>query len=384
MKWLLVCCVGVMVGCSSTPGIREKDAMFVKAWNENDDKTIKEILRSINESEYQVRNFSDSYTELFIASNRLDLVQTLIEAGVPVNRRIKKDTDDKTALAFAVDYGNVEIVKYLLSKGADVNTVNRDCQVPLNNAVLFADLEQANTFAKIGINNEYVLSDFVGHGDYKKVIHTKLVSKNADYVEIVAQLKSHGAKYNYTLLRDSWRDGNCDASYDIYSKYQHHLNEADTAGNTVLFYVDDKKDSWGAREVLITMGANPKIRNKDGLLATEYRALLDVKAKEQVRLAELEKIRIAQQKEEERKRAEAAYLAELKAKGYASFEEYDKALHAEARAREEAKGSGFWERYSATLDKTRRDMEAKDNARRNADYRRNNNCSGGDTRAQCR
>jgi len=99
MKWLLVCCVvGVMVGCSSTPTIREKDAMFVKAWNEKDDKTIKEIIRSVNEDEYQLKIFSDSYTELFIASNRLDLVQTLIEAGVPVNRRIRDSTDDKTAL----------------------------------------------------------------------------------------------------------------------------------------------------------------------------------------------------------------------------------------------------------------------------------------------
>lgn len=336
MKWLLVCCaVGIMAGCSSTPTLREKDAMFVKAWNENDDKTAKDILRSINESEYEVRVFSDSYTELFIASNRLDFVQTLIEAGVPVNRRIRDSTDDKTALAFAVDYGNVEIVKYLLSKGADTNTVNRACQVPLNNAVLFADLKQANEFAELGKENKYVLTNFVGYGDYKEIIHTKLVSKHADYVEIVALLKSHGAKYNYTLLRDSWRDGHCDASFGIYSKYQHHLNEADAAGNTVLFYVDDKKDSWGAREKLIIMGANPKIRNKDGLLATEYRALLDVKAKEQERLAELEKVRIAQQKEEERKRAEAAAAMHEKSEairaGYNSVEEYRKAQAAEER-----------------------------------------------------
>ena len=45
-------------------------------------------------------------------------------------------------------------------------------------------------------------------------------------------------------------------------------------------------------------------------------------------------------------------------------------------AAREAEGSSVWDRNAASTAKALRDAQSYDNARRNADYRRDNNCSG--------
>lgn len=65
----------------------------------------------------------------------------------------------------------------------------------------------------------------------------------------------------------------------------------------------------------------------------------------------------------------------------------DKASRDEA-AREErarkAQGPSIWELNSAAAGRDLEAMRARDNARRDAGYRRDNNCSAGDTRSACR
>ena len=56
------------------------------------------------------------------------IVQKLIEAGVNVNVSKNKHT----VLHYACDQGQLEVVKLLLEKGADVNAKNEEGETPLD------------------------------------------------------------------------------------------------------------------------------------------------------------------------------------------------------------------------------------------------------------
>ena len=63
-----------------------------------------------------------------IAQEDNETVKQSIDAGFDVN---KKDESGDTALHVAVDHGNVEIIKFLLEKGAKVNSKNKAKLTPL-------------------------------------------------------------------------------------------------------------------------------------------------------------------------------------------------------------------------------------------------------------
>ena len=56
------------------------------------------------------------------------LVEELLEGGIDVNSR---DSHNSTALEYAAEFGQTEMVKLLIESGADVNTSNNDGETPL-------------------------------------------------------------------------------------------------------------------------------------------------------------------------------------------------------------------------------------------------------------
>jgi ankyrin repeat protein len=78
-------------------------------------------------------------TPIIIAPNHgMKFVVLLMKHGANVNA---KDDDDNTALLNACFLGKVDIVKYLLANGADINVVNKDGISPLEAAKIFKSPE---------------------------------------------------------------------------------------------------------------------------------------------------------------------------------------------------------------------------------------------------
>lgn len=63
------------------------------------------------------------------ASNDLETLSRLIVMGVNINAG---DYDRRTPLHLAVSAGNVDVIKYLIEKGADVNCKDRWGATPLD------------------------------------------------------------------------------------------------------------------------------------------------------------------------------------------------------------------------------------------------------------
>lgn len=84
---------------------------------------------------YSARDVVDSRdgfgrTALMVAARygELEIVRFLINNGADVNA---KDNNGQTALILAVDGRNIELVKYLVSHGADVNAKDNDGETAL-------------------------------------------------------------------------------------------------------------------------------------------------------------------------------------------------------------------------------------------------------------
>lgn len=68
---------------------------------------------------------------VFIHSERLDIVELLIEKGAKVNAKTKYNW---TPLIYATRLGNLNIVKLLIEKGAEVNVKDNKNWTPLIHA----------------------------------------------------------------------------------------------------------------------------------------------------------------------------------------------------------------------------------------------------------
>jgi ankyrin repeat protein len=77
-------------------------------------------------------------TQLMAAAlmNRPEVAQRLLRGGLSAN---VKDRDGDTALAYAAQWGNVEVVKVLIAHGADVNNTNVRGEKPLHWAAKCSD-----------------------------------------------------------------------------------------------------------------------------------------------------------------------------------------------------------------------------------------------------
>jgi hypothetical protein len=80
------------------------------------------------------------------ARGDLPLVKTLVARGMPVDLQ----GDDNTALGAAAVGGQVEVIRYLLASGADVNALDRMGNSPLEDAIAEHRPEAAKLLAERG------------------------------------------------------------------------------------------------------------------------------------------------------------------------------------------------------------------------------------------
>jgi len=203
----------LLIGCSIAVNrpIQYGDLDHIKAIISKDPAKINE------ENEF-------GYTLLHISAreNKIEIVKYLISQGADVN---VQDDFIEIPLFKAVRRANIELVKYLVLRGSKINTNNIRKETPLHAAVIERRLDIAKFLVSQGadvntkdINGESLLHEAIYQNDLELVsylisqgaevnVHDKYdvyPIHNAAYdgnLEIVRQLISHGADVN---VRGAW------------------------------------------------------------------------------------------------------------------------------------------------------------------------------------
>lgn len=111
----------------------------------------------------------------------MDLVRLLIDNGADIN-----DFDEEGVSIFemAVTYDNLEMVKYMIAKGIDVNQTKRKSQfTPLMAATCYGRIEVAKLLIENGANKNAVDSKGISVVDFARKMNKKSILKLLDYDE---------------------------------------------------------------------------------------------------------------------------------------------------------------------------------------------------------
>lgn len=108
-----------------------------------------------------------------------DLVMLLIEAGADI---FDFDEEGVTIFDMAVTYDNIEVVKFLISKGMDVNTTQRRSRfTPLMAAVCYGRVEMVEFLIEQGANIEAVDTKGISVIDFARKMNKKTILKLLNY-----------------------------------------------------------------------------------------------------------------------------------------------------------------------------------------------------------
>ena len=104
------------------------------------------------------------------AKGDLEKVKAHLAAGTDINERAGEH--ESTALHAAAYYGNLEIVKFLIEKGADMNAKNKHGQTPRD--VAWHDHENREKFSELEWESKRKIGEFIEskggeHGDEDRV-----------------------------------------------------------------------------------------------------------------------------------------------------------------------------------------------------------------------
>jgi ankyrin repeat protein/uncharacterized caspase-like protein len=198
-------------------------------------------------------------------SINLDNIESIISEDP--SRINEKDSDGDSLLHLAVREGNVDTLKFLISKGADVNIKNNYGETPLQIAAHFENAEiviqLVSNGAEINIKDSLgvtPLHDAVYHGQ----------------VEIVKYLISQGAEININDIRNkiplhyAVMDDNIEISKYLITKGA-DVNARDDDGKSSLHYTA----TYGNLELttsLVTIGAQVNTRDKLNRIPLHYAA----------------------------------------------------------------------------------------------------------------
>lgn len=111
----------------------------------------------------------------------VDLIMLLIQSGADIH---DFDEEGVTIFDMAVAYDNLDIVKYLISKGFDVNKTNRRSRfTPLMAAVCYGRLEMVKFLIEQGADKNAVDTKGISVIDFARKTNKKSILKLLDYDE---------------------------------------------------------------------------------------------------------------------------------------------------------------------------------------------------------
>ena len=158
-----------------------KETALLNAVTREHTEVIKALLAA--KADVSLRNSFDfnAFTSAVAAGNQ-EIAGLLLDAGAKVG----DSTSGLTPLAFAVSGGNMEMVRFLVSRGADVNQGAKSGeQTALISAILAAKIEAVKTLIELKANVNAKMKD--GTTPLK-------LAKKGDQEEIAALLEAAGAK----------------------------------------------------------------------------------------------------------------------------------------------------------------------------------------------
>ena len=129
-------------------------------------------------------------------SGNLEVVKYLVEHGVDINA-IQNSEGEHTALSWSISHQHLEIFKYLISKGADIN-FKSELGTLLHRASCFGQLEMIQILVEKGKGLNINAKDYAGKTPLQVALERKKTEKdeykNENYNGVIDYLRSKGAK----------------------------------------------------------------------------------------------------------------------------------------------------------------------------------------------
>ena len=176
----------------------DKDRNLIKATiNEDMDKVVTLIEKGADvnaQDRDEIAHYRSESTPIIIASERgsLEIVRYLVKNGADVNFI---DACDGTALMEASESGNLEIVKYLVENGANIHFKNYRGETALMDASAKGNLEVVKYLIEKGADVNVISKGYTA----------LIVASDYSHLEVVKHLVEKGADVNiivngYTAL----------------------------------------------------------------------------------------------------------------------------------------------------------------------------------------
>ncbi|WP_353282647.1 ankyrin repeat domain-containing protein [Wolbachia endosymbiont (group A) of Pogonocherus hispidulus] len=213
-----------------------------------------ELVKTVNVED----NHGQTLLHIAAYNGKLDVVEYLISKGADFSA---KDKLNSTPLhSAAAEAGKLDIVKYLVNRGADVNAQSKYCSTPLHYAAESGELDKVKCLIDKG-------ADINAKDGYGWIpLHCAAESEKWD---IVKYLISKGAnvnaknKYGWTPLHYAAGSGELDIVKCLI-KNGTDVNAKNEDGNIPLHHSAVFFGSDDIAEYLIREGANVDAKNKDG------------------------------------------------------------------------------------------------------------------------
>lgn len=277
LKRFLVFLFGLMSYCVSSQPIEqsESEILLFRAISDGDSSQVEQLLQQGVSANCQYFN---NITALGYAAckGRLGIVQVLVKHGAKVNTIIPLFLLPRTALGIAVTQKNLELTKFLISKGADI-----EVEMPKDGFFGFGSPDKLYYSAvtqAVMANNAEALSYLVsfkpeinrpsfgmeGFGSFGKT--PLMIAANYDYEAIALILLRAGAKVNEpgfisdprgalsSPLMEAARSGNTRLADTLINRGA-DVNAQDVFQTTALIAAGSRSDTRMA-ELLLNRGAN--------------------------------------------------------------------------------------------------------------------------------
>jgi ankyrin repeat protein len=182
------------------------------------------------------------------------------------------DQSGLSALHYACETGNLEVVKDLIAKGANVNlpTIHVDSTTPIYLAAQHGHLEIVKELCDHGatvnihtMDGKTVLRAALNMGKHETVYY--LISKGAD-------VNAKGTNKETALL-DVTHYGNLKRETGVIQALldaKANVNDQDISGKTPLMWVASRDVSWDVINLLLNAGADVEILDGQGRTAYYY------------------------------------------------------------------------------------------------------------------
>ena len=260
-------------------------------------KLIKEGSKKIKD-DYSKLDFTETLTiNSAIILGDLAKVKLAVESGLDPNTPVGGTSNEMPMLNWASMGKNTELIKYLIDKGADVNSKNKDGLTPLmfagnkgrgTNALLLIE-SGANLFAKT--SKQATCAHYLSYCLMPELINL-LIDRGVDFNQ-----KDNRGRIPLMWASSNLRNRNerlvkndeIKKAIEILISQTKDINEKDHQGLTALHQANDVLFA----ELLIKQGANINIKDNDGLTPLDTASLEKPYFGKNTRLVELLKSKAA-------------------------------------------------------------------------------------------